>query len=394
MERAACHPLEQIQKSRAHRLCLQLWENEELILNRRIEQKETRCRNIQSEIYQLLGFYVVFQGVVLTAVFQAAAQPNAKTCKCWWSPFILTAIALVGTVGAVHHKFHLQSEIQNQVEEEKDNSRALFRSIQQLRSEGAKFDLNAHSPRSIRRQETKGEGAWEWEWGCLCGYRGAITLILIVFSSISLLSSRHSVVSVCVADCLGRQCRNEISKKQPKTILRDSKADNGGCAHPMEGEIVIEENVEEDLLFEDMEEILIEPKEEEALEYFNLDMTSIGKAWGEEEENISLEKDVEVSEKVEFLCGQHIAVRSISVKERSLDRLNLDRNSDQVWRRRNTMKENLIEDNVEEHVVENMPEGVAVEKKLQQSDIAAEDENFTIEVCPSQDIEVEEERLQ
>ncbi|GLJ06831.1 hypothetical protein SUGI_0049580 [Cryptomeria japonica] len=189
MDTAADHPLKQIQESVAHRLSLKLWEKEELVLNRRIEQKETRRRNIQNEIYQLLGLYFVFLGVVLTAIFQAGAQPSHKTCKCWWSPFFLTAIALVVTLGGVHKKFHLQSEIQNQVEEEKENSKALFQSIQRLRAEGTRFDLNAERPSTKSHQEPP-LILRAADWGYWWGYRGLVTLLLIAFSAIVLVSCR------------------------------------------------------------------------------------------------------------------------------------------------------------------------------------------------------------
>eukprot|EP01018_Ginkgo_biloba_P016546 Gb_35602 [translate_table: standard] len=180
------HPLKQINDSLPHRLTLQLWEREEGVLSRRIDQKEARHRNIQNEIYQLLGLYFVFQGVVLTALFQAAAQPNRKTCSCWWSPFVLTVIALGATIGAVLHQFHLQSEIQTQLGEEKEDCRVLFRSIQSLRSKGIRFDLNKPPPNTRLPKVARSFHCWEYWWS----YRGAVALILIAFSTITLVSCR------------------------------------------------------------------------------------------------------------------------------------------------------------------------------------------------------------
>ncbi|KAH9302367.1 hypothetical protein KI387_013950, partial [Taxus chinensis] len=56
-------------------------------------------------------------------------------------------------------------------------------------------------------------------------------------------------------------------KVQPKTVLRSSREEKGGLCSAIEGDIVVEEDMEEeDLLFEkDMEEMVIEPEEGEAL---------------------------------------------------------------------------------------------------------------------------------
>jgi hypothetical protein len=46
------------------RLQLKNWEEQAKSISRRIERKENRTYAVKNEVYQLLGFYLVFQGVV------------------------------------------------------------------------------------------------------------------------------------------------------------------------------------------------------------------------------------------------------------------------------------------------------------------------------------------
>ncbi|GLJ11302.1 hypothetical protein SUGI_0151400 [Cryptomeria japonica] len=136
------HPFEEIEGSLAHKLTLELWEKEEEVLSRRIDLKDTRRMSIQNEIYQLLEFYFVLQGFVLTALFQTFQAPNHVTCKSSWSPFAFSLLVLLAALAALHYKFKDQLEIEELLQEEKQDCRSLFNCITDLRSQGALFDIN------------------------------------------------------------------------------------------------------------------------------------------------------------------------------------------------------------------------------------------------------------
>eukprot|EP01018_Ginkgo_biloba_P016555 Gb_35608 [translate_table: standard] len=91
---------------------------------------------------------VLQAGVVLTALFTAAAQPNEKACNVWWSPFFLSALASFAAIGAVLSKLSILSVLEEQLLEEKEDSKILFKSIQQLRRQGVQFDVNRIPKRS------------------------------------------------------------------------------------------------------------------------------------------------------------------------------------------------------------------------------------------------------
>lgn len=83
-------------------------------------RQENRIESLQSKVYELIGFYLVFQGVVLTSV----AQGSLLRCHNWWLPFSLSAIAAVAITLAMLHmllklsRFSLELKI-NRLEAEK-----------------------------------------------------------------------------------------------------------------------------------------------------------------------------------------------------------------------------------------------------------------------------------
>ncbi|XP_073388711.1 uncharacterized protein [Physcomitrium patens] len=58
-----------------------MWTEKDDLFVIRAEKKKKQTSSLYNEIYQLVGFYSVFQGVLLTAV----AQSNLLTCHNWWT---------------------------------------------------------------------------------------------------------------------------------------------------------------------------------------------------------------------------------------------------------------------------------------------------------------------
>jgi hypothetical protein len=110
--------LSQIEGHPLLKLMLKDMENQAAAIARKIERKETRTFVVKNEIYQLLTFYVVFQGVVLTAV----AQASTLKCRHWWAPFTLSLIASVLTVVGVYQKLETFRQVKNDFENERFNS--------------------------------------------------------------------------------------------------------------------------------------------------------------------------------------------------------------------------------------------------------------------------------
>jgi len=109
--------LSQIEGHPLLKLKLKDMENQAAAIARKIERKETRTFVVKNEIYQLLTFYVVFQGVVLTAV----AQASMLKCRHWWAPFTLSLIASAMTFVGVYQKLETFRQVRDDFENERFN---------------------------------------------------------------------------------------------------------------------------------------------------------------------------------------------------------------------------------------------------------------------------------
>jgi hypothetical protein len=90
------------------------WEKRFEVSSLRIEKKNTRSINAKNELYQLIGFYSVFQGVVLTAV----AQTNLIQCRQSWGPVSLSLLASIATIVSVYIKLKDYSQHRKDLEKE------------------------------------------------------------------------------------------------------------------------------------------------------------------------------------------------------------------------------------------------------------------------------------
>ncbi len=116
-EEARC--LLEIEKNEKLKLSLREWEKRFKVARERIEKKSTRASNAKNELYQWIGFYSVFQGVVLTAV----AQSSTIFCKQSWGPASLSLLASIVTVLSVHFKLISYSKLKSSLDQEIKDSK-------------------------------------------------------------------------------------------------------------------------------------------------------------------------------------------------------------------------------------------------------------------------------
>ena len=84
------------------------WERSLEVSLKRREYKEAQRDAIRNEIYQVIGFYIVFQGVIFTAV----AQASSLRCHNWWTSFMLSLLTSLVTIGAVLQKLQAFSALE------------------------------------------------------------------------------------------------------------------------------------------------------------------------------------------------------------------------------------------------------------------------------------------
>lgn len=190
----------EIERSVEHKLILQNW-NAQLIASSNNLARQLRSLNSsKSELYQILGFFFVFEGVIISAVLQS----SSIRCRNVWLILALSAIVSVATFFACIQKLKQIAKAQRNYWTEKAVCSALFNSIEHLKERGVEFDLEAGQPvlsgidlgpisdgflpRVHRFCKT---------W--LLSYAGAVFFLLLAFSGIILAAT---VVIVCDPRCV------------------------------------------------------------------------------------------------------------------------------------------------------------------------------------------------
>jgi hypothetical protein len=99
------------------------------LITQRVDRREKRVEDLTNQVFNLVGFFSVFQGVILTAVTQlstsvttqlGAPQVQARPlCGKVWVPVVLSALAAVVSVVAVLLKFKHLSTLDRSINDEK-----------------------------------------------------------------------------------------------------------------------------------------------------------------------------------------------------------------------------------------------------------------------------------
>jgi hypothetical protein len=103
-----------IEKSPVHKRALEEWERKTNLFTARVERKKKQSGDLRNEIYNLVGFFSVFQGVLLTAV----SQSNLLHCNNAWSPISLSTLASVVTIAGVWQKFRVIEDLEKTIYKE------------------------------------------------------------------------------------------------------------------------------------------------------------------------------------------------------------------------------------------------------------------------------------
>ena len=100
------------------------------LLTERVDRREKRLEDLTNQVFNLVGFFSVFQGVILTAVTQLATSVTTQLgtqrqarplCGKVWVPVILSALAAFVTILSVLIKFKHLYALDNSLNQEKYN---------------------------------------------------------------------------------------------------------------------------------------------------------------------------------------------------------------------------------------------------------------------------------
>jgi hypothetical protein len=138
----------------------------------RVEKITARANGFKNELYQLIGFYSVFQGVILTSV----AQTNLIKCNQSWGPATLSALASIATLAGVWNKFYSYNKEKRSLKKATNDFKALQTRILSLKKSGKAFKFP--QPTEIRRKSQGFELSYLW----------TVVSTLLIFSVITLAS--------------------------------------------------------------------------------------------------------------------------------------------------------------------------------------------------------------
>jgi uncharacterized membrane protein len=120
------------------KVALEEWDRKERLLSARLERREKQKVDLINQIFNLVGFYSVFQGVVLTAVSQLAASSESQCGKVWF-PIVLSLVAAVVALIGLWLRFKKLKELEDSINIEKKALAEPIRRRQRLLDSGEAF---------------------------------------------------------------------------------------------------------------------------------------------------------------------------------------------------------------------------------------------------------------
>ena len=170
-----------------HRVMLEDWTKQLEASERSLARKQASGSSARADLYQILGLFFVFQGVVITA----AAQSNLLKCNNWYLPFMLSLIVSVAAFAAAIQKLKEEADFKKQSRLEKAVHRSIYNSLDKLRQDGVHMDLQLGQPElqgPYTESEIRGKGHFDKVWATMsrfssvwvCSYAGAVLVLLLL----------------------------------------------------------------------------------------------------------------------------------------------------------------------------------------------------------------------
>lgn len=181
----------EISQSPGHLLLLKLWQREEHLFARRIALNESKLDSLRQEIFHLCCSFLVFHAFVTTLLFTSSSSSSLQNphlgCKKWWMPSILGASTSAAIAVLVQVKLWRFWKVTERLRRERTDSRALGRSIQELRMKGASFDLSKemsfyNSSKIKIKKSSSVEIKWKPKIWCT---NNLVTFCLLIFAGLA-----------------------------------------------------------------------------------------------------------------------------------------------------------------------------------------------------------------
>ncbi|KAG0620740.1 hypothetical protein M758_4G239500 [Ceratodon purpureus] len=144
----------------------QNWEGFKKATADRLERREKRSEELTNQIYNLVGFFSVFQGVIFTAVTQLtqSTQPapvgcpsRPPLCRKVWVPAVLSGLAAFVAAVGIWLKFSDLHSIDKLIHSGKQDQKEAETRVSKLQKEGHEFKFSdlRKSTESAKPEDTE-----------------------------------------------------------------------------------------------------------------------------------------------------------------------------------------------------------------------------------------------
>lgn len=172
------------------------WEKAVQVLEGKVERRTKRTDGLIFEIYQLVGLYTVFAGVVFTAVLQS----NRVACQHIWSPIVLCLFACVVTAFVTNRKFkEIQSE-RSLIDTDEEARKTAFGNLRSLKARGH-LEFDFLNPEHFKEKRKGSQNKRDTT-------RLFVIIILVFFTVVLVVSFVHIV---CISKSPSTACVNALT---------------------------------------------------------------------------------------------------------------------------------------------------------------------------------------
>jgi hypothetical protein len=119
------------------------WLRRDADLSQKVARREASRADVRNQIYNIIGWYAVYLGVVLTAVSQLTQTDSKLKCKKVLFPIVLTVFGCFVTVLGVIYKFKILHKLETTIQSDKQSSAELQRRTLQIQNRGLAFDFRS-----------------------------------------------------------------------------------------------------------------------------------------------------------------------------------------------------------------------------------------------------------
>ncbi|CAM6051368.1 unnamed protein product [Sphagnum compactum] len=175
------------------KVALEEWQSNAEVFGKRVDKKQKEVRNIMNEIYQVVGFYSAFQGLLLTAV----AQSNLLHCNNLGFPLALSALATFVAVVGIGQKSLNILQFNKLIQSEDPTRKAYLNRVDKLKELGTAFDFKKiYLEEEVQKPQ---ESKYAAVYLLLISYEGGLVATLILFGGLCL-------ATICQILCNPSQC--------------------------------------------------------------------------------------------------------------------------------------------------------------------------------------------